>query len=76
MKKQPINFVAIKVKSKPVRVKFYTRQEGKLIWLNGFEGIEVVNPEELKAKDLVRWLRKNKFKSLANALSIVIKKCA
>lgn len=73
MKNQIIKFRAIKVKTRPVKIEFFTK-DGEKLWFKGLEAYEVEDPEELKSKDLVRWLRKNKFKSLAKALSLIIHK--
>jgi hypothetical protein len=73
MKKQQIKWRAVKVISKPIKVEFFDKKNGKTIFLKGVKGVEVCDPEQLQTLDLIRWLRKNKFKSLAKALTIAIK---
>jgi len=73
-KKQQIKWRAVKVISKPIKIEFFDNQNGKKIWLKGIKGVEVCDPEQLQTLDLIRWLRKNKFKSLANALKIAVSK--
>ena len=69
-----IKFTAVKVKNRPVKVEFYTEKEGKLVWLKGSNTYEVTDPEELRTRDLIIWLRKNKFNGLAKILTTVIRK--
>lgn len=73
MKEQKIKWRAVKVISKPVKIEFFNKKNGKTTFLKGIKGVEVCDPEQLQTRDLIKWLRKNKFKSLAKALSLAIK---
>jgi hypothetical protein len=65
MKKQHIKFRAVKVIPKTTKVEFFTK-EGESVFFKATTVVE--DPEELRTKDLIRWLGKNGFKELAKAL--------
>ena len=71
-KKTRVDFVSVKVIGKPVKIEFHTKK-GEKVFFKGIEGVEVFDPEHLEAKDLVRWLNKKGFKSLAKALKRILK---
>lgn len=62
-----IQYRAVKVMSRPTTVEFFTK-DGKKLRFKALESYEVADPDEMKTPDLIRWLRKNGFKSLAMAL--------
>mgnify|MGYP001566907593 CR=1 FL=1 len=66
--KQKINYKMTKVISKPTKVEFYDKS-GKPVY---FKARQTMKVEDLEAKELVKWLKRNGFKSLAKALSTAI----
>ncbi len=71
-KEKVIRYRVVKVISKPILVEFYTKG-GEKLFFKGVKGVEVVDPEKLETKDLIKWLNKNGLKSLAKALRRAVK---